>query len=95
MNPQEIIREQDEQLNEIELNVGIIKQNSKLISQQIKDQEVYIQEMNKSMEQTQEKMGKVMKKIEELLHVQNIGQIKLFLSLLCIAILMFFMLILF
>ena len=95
MNHQEIIKEQDEQLNEIEISVGIIKQNSKLISQQIKEQEVYIQEMNKDMEKAQEKMGKAMKKIGELLHVQNVGQIKLFLSLLCIAIIMFFMLILF
>ena len=95
MNPQEIIKEQDEQLNEIEFSVGIIKQNSKLISQQIREQKVYIQEMNKGMEQTQQKIGKAMKKIGELLHVQNVGQIKLFLSLLCIAILMFFLLILF
>ena len=95
MEVDEIIKEQDEQLHEIELSVGIIKKNSKLIRKTIDEQEVYIQEMNNEMEKTQKKMGKAMQKIGDLLHVQNQGQIKLFLYLLFIAIIMFFMLILF
>ena len=95
MDHEEIIKEQDEQLQDIELSIGVIRQNSKLISKQISEQEVYIQEMNKGMEQTQEKMGKAMQKIADLLHVESVGQIKLFFSLLCIAIVMLFMLILF
>ena len=95
MDSQEIIKEQDEQLDEIGLRVGIIKQNSRLIGNIIGEQEVYIQEMNQGMEKTQKKMGAAMKKIGDILQVQNVGQIKLFLSLLCIAIIMFFMIILF
>ena len=91
----EIIKEQDEQLHEIELSIGIIKQNSKLINEKISEQEVYIQEMNNEMDKTEKKMGKAMKKIGEVLHVQNQGQVKIFLSLLFIAVILFFMLILF
>ena len=95
MDHEEIIKEQDEQLQEIHLNIGHIKQNSRLISEKIREQEVYIQEMNKGMEKTQQKMGKAMKKIADILQVQSTGQLKLFFSLLCVAIFMFFMLILF
>ena len=95
MDHEEIIKEQDEQLQEINLNIRHIKQNSRLISEKIHEQEVYIQEMNKGMEKTQQKMGKAMKKIADILQVQSTGQLKLFFSLLCVAIFMFFMLILF
>ena len=95
MDHEEIIKEQDEQLNEIESSVKRIKQNAKLINQTIDDQKVYIQEMNDGMDQTQKKMGTAMKKIGEFLQTQNQSQIKLFLSLLCIAIVMFFILLLF
>ena len=91
----EIIKEQDEQLNEIESSVKRIKQNAKLINQTIDDQKVYIQEMNDGMDQTQKKMGTAMKKIGEFLQTQNQSQIKLFLSLLCVAIVMFLILLLF
>ena len=69
--------------------------NKKLINQTIDDQKVYIQEMNDGMDQTQKKMGTAMKKIGEFLKTQNQSQIKLFLSLLCIAIVMFLILLLF
>ena len=95
MNHEEIIKEQDEQLNEIESSVKRIKQNAKLINQTIDDQKVYIQEMNDGMDQTQKKMGTAMKKIGEFLQTQNQSQIKLFLTLLCVAIVMFFILLLF
>jgi methyl-accepting chemotaxis protein len=95
MNHEEIIKEQDEQLNEIESSVKRIKQNAKLINQTIDDQKVYIQEMNDGMDQTQKKMGTAMKKIGEFLQTQNQSQIKLFLSLLCVAIIMFFILLIF
>ncbi len=84
-----------EQLNEIESSVKRIKQNAKLINQTIDDQKVYIQEMNDGMDQTQKKMGTAMKKIGEFLQTQNQSQIKLFLSLLCVAIVMFLILLLF
>ncbi len=72
-----------------------IKQNAKLINQTIDDQKVYIQEMNDGMDQTQKKMGTAMKKIGEFLQTQNQSQIKLFLTLLCVAIVMFLILLLF
>ena len=51
--------------------------------------------MNDGMDQTQKKMGAAMKKIGEFLQTQNQSQIKLFLSLLCVAIVMFLILLLF
>ena len=95
MDQEEIIKEQDEQLNEIESSVKRIKQNAQLINRTIDDQKVYIQEMNDGMDQTQKKMGTAMKKIGEFLQTQNQSQIKLFLSLLCVAIVMFLILLLF
>ena len=95
MDHEEIIKEQDEQLNEIENSVIRIKNNAKLINKTIGEQKVYIQEMNEGMDQTQVKMSTAMKKIGEFLQIQNQGQIKFFLTLVCIAILMFFILILF
>ena len=95
MDQEEIIKEQDEQLNEIEYSVKRIKQNAQLINRTIDDQKVYIQEMNDGMDQTQKKMGAAMKKIGEFLQTQNQSQIKLFLSLLCVAIVMFLILLLF
>ena len=95
MDQEEIIKEQDEQLNEIESSVKRIKQNAQLINRTIDDQKVYIQEMNDGMDQTQKKMGAAMNKIGEFLQTQNQSQIKLFLSLLCVAIVMFLILLLF
>ena len=95
MDQEDIIKEQDEQLNEIESSVKRIKQNAQLINRTIDDQKVYIQEMNDGMDQTQKKMGAAMKKIGEFLQTQNQSQIKLFLSLLCVAIVMFLILLLF
>ena len=95
MNQDEIIKEQDEELYEIQKSVNIIKHNSKLISSTISDQKVYIQEMSDGMDQTKKKMGKAMKKIGDLLQTQNQSQIKLFITLLFIAIVMFFMLLIF
>ena len=95
MDHEEIIKEQDEQLNEIESSVKRIKQNARLINKTIDEQKGYIQEMSDGMDQTQKKMGTAMKKIGEFLQTQNQSQIKLFLTLLCIAIIMFFILLLF
>ena len=95
MDQDEIIKEQDEELYEIQKSVKIIKQNSKLISNTISDQKVYIQEMNNGMDQTQDKMGKAMKKIGDFLQTQNQSQIRLFISLLFVAIVMFFILLIF
>ena len=94
-NHEEIIKEQDEQLDEIKSSVIRIKQNARLINQTIDEQKEYIQEMNDGMDQTQKKMGVAMKKIGEFLQTQNQSQIKLFLTLLCVAIIMFFILLLF
>ena len=95
MDHEEIIKEQDEQLNEIESSVKRIKQNARLINKTIDEQKGYIQEMSDGMDQTQKKMGTAMKKIGEFLQTQNQSQIKLFLTLLCVAIVMFFILLLF
>ena len=95
MDQNQIIREQDEQLDEIENTVKRIKQNAKLINKTIDDQKVYIQEMNEGMDQTQQKMGTAMKKIGGFLQTRNQSQIKLFLSLLCVSVVLFFILLLF
>ena len=95
MDQNQIIREQDEQLDEIENTVKRIKQNAKLINKTIDDQKIYIQEMNEGMDQTQQKMGTAMKKIGEFLQTRNQSQIKLFLSLLCVSVVLFFILLLF
>ena len=95
MDQNKIIQEQDEQLDEIESTVKRIKENAKLINKTIDDQKVYIQEMNEGMDQTQQKMGTAMKKIGEFLQTQNQSQIKLFLSLLCISIILFMVILVF
>ena len=95
MDQNQIIKEQDEQLDEIESTVKRIKENAKLINKTIDDQKVYIQEMNEGMDQTQQKMGTAMKKIGEFLQTQNQSQIKLFLSLLCISIILFMVILVF
>lgn len=94
MDKDQIIKEQDEQLSEIEMSVKRIKQNAKLIDVTINDQKQYIKDMGDGMDKTEEKMGFAMKKLSTLLQTQNKGQIKLFLTLLCVAIVMFLILIL-
>ncbi len=95
MNQDEIIKEQDEQLDEIASIVKNIKNNSRLIEETINDQKIYIQDMNEGMDQTKEKMGVAMKKIGRFLQTENKSQIKLFFSLLCVAIVMFLILLVF
>lgn len=95
MNEEEIIKEQDEQLEEIEANIIHIKNNARMIGEEIDEQKHYIEEMNIGMDQTQEKMGTAIKKIADFLQIENKGQMKLFITLLFIAIIMFFMLIIF
>ena len=95
MEQEEIIKEQDDQLEEIESIVNKIKNNSKLIQDTINEQKVYIQEMNEGMDQSQQKMGAAMKKIGQFLQTQNQSQIKVFMTLLCISIILFLLLLLF
>ena len=95
MNQDEIIKEQDEQLDEIASIVKNIKNNSRLIEETINDQKIYIQDMNEGMDQTKEKMGVAMKKIGQFLQTENKSQIKLFFSLLSVAIVMFLILLVF
>ena len=95
MKHEEIIKEQDEQLEEIESIVNKIKNNSKLIQDTINQQKVYIQEMNEGMDQSQEKMGAAMKKIGQFLQTQNQSQIKVFMTLLCISVILFLVLLMF
>ena len=95
MEHEEIIKEQDDQLEEIESIVNKIKNNSKLIQDTINQQKVYIQEMNEGMDQSQEKMGAAMKKIGQFLQTQNQSQIKVFMTLLCISVILFLVLLMF
>ena len=95
MEHQDIIKEQDDQLEEIESIVNKIKNNSKLIQDTINEQKVYIQEMNEGMDQSQQKMGAAMKKIGQFLQTQNQSQIKIFMTLLCISVILFLVLLLF
>ena len=94
MNQDEIIKEQDKQLEEIEYYVKSIKTKSKLIDDQIINQKGYIQEMNEGMDQSQQKIGAAMKKIGQFLKTENQSQIKVFLLLLFVAIIMFLLLLL-
>ena len=94
MNQDEIIKEQNKQLEEIEYYVKSIKTKSKLIDDQIIDQKGYIQEMNEGMDQSQQKIGAAMKKIGQFLKTENQSQIKVFLLLLFVAIIMFLLLLL-
>ena len=95
MEQEEIIKEQDDQLEEIESIVNKITNNSKLIQDTINQQKVYIQEMNEGMDQSQEKMGAAMKKIGQFLQTQNQSQIKVFMTLLCISVILFLVLLMF
>ena len=51
--------------------------------------------MNEGMDASQQKMGNAMKKIGQFLQTENQSQIKIFIYLLCIAIVMFLVLLLF
>ena len=95
MDQDEIIKEQDDQLEEIKMIVNRIKNNSKLIQNTIDEQKVFIQEMSEGMDQSQQKMGTAMKKIGQFLQTQNQSQIKVFLTLLCISVFLFLLLLLF
>ena len=95
MDKDQIIKEQDEQLDEIENSVKRIKQNALMINKTIDDQKIYIKEMDEGMDKTQQKMGTSMKKIGDFLQTQNQSQIKTFLTLTCVAIVLFFILLIF
>ena len=73
----------------------VIKNNSKLIKSTIEEQKIYIQEMNEGMDASQQKMGYALQKIGQFLQTENKSQIKVFLTLLCVAIVMFLVLLLF
>ena len=93
MDHEQIIREQDEQLEEIESAVINIKNNARLINETIDEQKVYIKEMDEGMDKTQNQMNYAMDKLSTLLQTKNKGEIKCFITLLCISILLFLILI--
>ena len=92
MDHRDIIREQDEQLSEIESSVKRIKENAKKINETIGEQTVYIKEMDQGMDKTQEQMSFAMTKIGTLLKTKSKGEIKCFLSLFCLGIVLFLLL---
>ena len=94
MDQDQVTKEQDNQLEEIEMSVKKIRHNAEAINTAIDDQKIMIKEMGEGMDKTEEKMGFAMKKLGNLLQTQSQGQIKLFLSLLCISIVMFLILVL-
>ena len=94
MDHEQIIKEQDEQLEEIESAVINIKNNARLINETIDEQKVYIKEMDEGMDKTQNQMNYAMDKLSTLLQTKNIGEIKCFITLLCISIILFLILIL-
>ena len=94
MDHEQIIREQDEQLEEIESAVVNIKNNARLINETIDEQKVHIREMDEGMDKTQNQMNYAMKKISNLLQTKNKGEIKCFLTLLCISIVLLIILLL-
>ena len=94
MDHEQIIKEQDEQLEEIESAVINIKNNARLINETIDEQKVYTKEMDEGMDKTQNQMNYAMDKLSTLLQTKNIGEIKCFITLLCISIILFLILIL-
>ena len=66
MDHDQIIREQDEQLEEIESAVINIKNNARLINETIDEQKVYIKEMDEGMDKTQNQMNYAMDKLSTL-----------------------------
>jgi predicted PurR-regulated permease PerM len=92
MDHEQIIREQDEQLTEIQNSVKRIKQNSKMINQTIKDQKIFIKDIAQGIDQSKNQMNFAMEKIGNLLQTKNKGQIKCFLTLICIIFFLIFLL---
>ena len=92
MDHEQIIKEQDEQLEEIESAVINIKNNARLINETIDEQKVYIKEMDEGMDKTQNQMNYAMDKLSTLLQTKNKGEIKCFITLLCISIILFLIL---
>ena len=92
MDHEQIIREQDEQLTEIQNSVKRIKQNSKMINQTIKDQNIFIKDIDQGIDQSKNQMNFAMEKIGNLLQTKNKSQIKCFLTLICIIFFLIFLL---
>ena len=78
----------------IESSVKRIKENAKKINETIGEQTVYIKEMDQGMDKTQEQMSFAMTKIGTLLKTKSKGEIKCFLSLFCLGIVLFLLLLL-
>ena len=74
----QIIKEQDEQLTEIQNSVKRIKENSKIIHETIDNQNIYIKEIDEGIDKNKENMNYAMNKIGTLLKTKNKGQIKCF-----------------
>jgi nitrogen fixation/metabolism regulation signal transduction histidine kinase len=89
----QIIKEQDEQLTEIQNSVKRIKENSKIIHETINNQNIYIKEIDEGIDKNKENMNYAMNKIGTLLKTKNKGQIKCFLTLICISLFLIFLLI--
>ena len=89
----QIIKEQDEQLTEIQNSVKRIKENSKIIHETIDNQNIYIKERDEGIDKNKENMNYAMNKIGTLLKTKNKGQIKCFLTLICISLFLIFLLI--
>ena len=89
----QIIKEQDEQLAEIQNSVKRIKENSKIIHETIDNQNIYIKEIDEGIDKNKENMNYAMNKIGTLLKTKNKGQIKCFLTLICISLFLIFLLI--
>jgi nitrogen fixation/metabolism regulation signal transduction histidine kinase len=89
----QIIKEQDEQLTEIQNSVKRIKENSKIIHETIDNQNIYIKEIDEGIDKNKENMNYAMNKIGTLLKTKNKGQIKCFLTLICISLFLIFLLI--
>ena len=66
MDHEQIIREQDEQLTEIQNSVKRIKQNSKMINQTIKDQNIFIKDLDQGIDQSKNQMNFAMEIISQL-----------------------------
>lgn len=90
---QNMIEESDKHIDEIKNVVQRMKPGVNKIGEEIGKQKILLEEIGNKMDETDEKMGKTMTKLSQLLKTKDKGQIKTFIILLIISIVLFFVVI--
>ncbi|KAH9512447.1 Syntaxin-10 [Bulinus truncatus] len=66
-----LIRSQDDQLDMIGTSVGVLKNMSQQIGNELEDQNIMLDEFHHEMDNTESKMDQTMKKMAKVLHMSN------------------------